>query len=130
MPETSKSFHYWQPAPRWRLFPWLANPGNLAMGPHAVGGAGTCHTVETVTVERWRGRCGRRTSWATSCQAKSNCKCQKKCLLYAMLQSRSMWSSDTCPYVLTPLTTKECKRSVFNSINPLTATRTYSVHPV
>ena len=33
--ETSRSFHYWQPAPRWRLLPWLANPGNLAMSPHA-----------------------------------------------------------------------------------------------
>ena len=34
IPETSRSFHYWQPAPRWRLLPWLANPGNPAMIPH------------------------------------------------------------------------------------------------
>ena len=34
VPETSKSFHYWQPAPRWRPLPWLANPGNPAMSPH------------------------------------------------------------------------------------------------
>ena len=34
VPETSKSFHYWQPAPRWRLLPWLVNPGNPAMSPH------------------------------------------------------------------------------------------------
>ena len=27
----SRSFHYyWQPAPRWRLLPWLANPGKPA----------------------------------------------------------------------------------------------------
>ena len=26
--KTSRSFHYWQPAPRWRPLPWLANPGN------------------------------------------------------------------------------------------------------
>ena len=24
MPETSRSLYYWQPAPRWRLLPWLA----------------------------------------------------------------------------------------------------------
>ena len=34
MPETSRSFHYWQPAPRWRLPLWLTNPGNPAMSPH------------------------------------------------------------------------------------------------
>ena len=35
VPETSRSFHYWQPAPRWRLLPWLANPGNPTMSSHA-----------------------------------------------------------------------------------------------
>ena len=34
VPETSRSYHYWQPAPGWRLLPWLANPGNPAMSPH------------------------------------------------------------------------------------------------
>jgi len=28
VPETSRSLHYWQPAPSGRLLPWLANPGN------------------------------------------------------------------------------------------------------
>ena len=37
VPETSRCFHYWQPAPRWRLLPWLANPGNPAMRPHEEG---------------------------------------------------------------------------------------------
>ena len=41
VPETSRSFHYWQPAPRWRLLPYLANPGNPAMSPHA--GKGNRH---------------------------------------------------------------------------------------
>jgi len=54
VPETSRSFHYWQPAPRLRLLPWLANPGNTAMSPHAVRGTGTRHTVETV--DRGRGK--------------------------------------------------------------------------
>ena len=32
---TSKSFHDWEPAPRWRPLPWLANPDNSAISPHA-----------------------------------------------------------------------------------------------
>ena len=35
MSETSTSFYYWQLAPSWRLVPWLANPGNPPMSPHA-----------------------------------------------------------------------------------------------
>ena len=38
MPETSRSFNYWQAAPRWRPFPWLGNPGIPAMSTHAEGG--------------------------------------------------------------------------------------------
>lgn len=32
--ETSRSLNYWQPAPRWKLLPGLANPGKPAMNPH------------------------------------------------------------------------------------------------
>jgi len=32
--ETSRSLNYWQPAPRWKLLPGLANPGKPAMSPH------------------------------------------------------------------------------------------------
>ena len=35
VPVIPRSFHYWQPDPRWRLLPWLGNPGNPAMSPHA-----------------------------------------------------------------------------------------------
>ena len=49
MPETSRSFYCWQPAPGWRPLPWLANPGNLAISPHAEGEkTGTRHTDKTV----------------------------------------------------------------------------------
>ena len=51
MPETSRSFHYWQPAPRWRPLPWLANPGTLAMSPHAEGEKTSTHHTDK-TVER------------------------------------------------------------------------------
>ena len=37
VPETSRSFHYWQPAPRWRLLPWQANPDNPGMSAHVEG---------------------------------------------------------------------------------------------
>ena len=32
---------YWQPAPRWSVLPWLENPDNPAMSPHA--GKGNRH---------------------------------------------------------------------------------------
>ena len=38
VPEISRSFHYWQPAPRLRPHPWLANPGKPAMSPQALDG--------------------------------------------------------------------------------------------
>ena len=38
---------YWQPSPRKRLLPWLADPGNLVMSPHVQGKkAGTRHTEQ------------------------------------------------------------------------------------
>jgi len=52
VPETSRSFHYWQSVPRWRLLPWLENPGNPAMSPHMEGEKmGTSHTDKTVERE-------------------------------------------------------------------------------
>ena len=33
MPEIFRSFHYWQPAPRWRLPLWLANHGTQPWDP-------------------------------------------------------------------------------------------------
>ena len=38
VPEISRSFHYWQPAPRLRPLPWQANPGKPAMSPQALEG--------------------------------------------------------------------------------------------
>ena len=42
MPGTSWSFHFWQPAPRWRLHRRLAKPDNPGMSPHAPEKTGTC----------------------------------------------------------------------------------------
>ena len=59
VPETSRKGRYWQPAPRWRPLPWLANPRNPAMSPHAEGEkkkSGTRHTDKTKrgTGEEWQ----------------------------------------------------------------------------
>ena len=68
MPETSRSFHYWQPAPRWRLLLWLANPGNPVMSPHSEGEkTGTRHNDKTAerkggTGKKARDRGGETTS--------------------------------------------------------------------
>ena len=63
VPETSRSCHSWQPAPRWWLHPWLANPGNPAMSPHSVRGTGTL-----TLLKQWKGGKGggRGTAWAMS----------------------------------------------------------------
>ena len=56
---------------RWRLLPWLENPGNPAMSPHTVRGTVTHHTVETVERERkrgWEGNC-----LAMSCHTTNFC---------------------------------------------------------
>ena len=47
-------FHYWQPAPRWRLLSWLANPGNPAMSPHAEGEKQAPITL----IKQWKDRGG------------------------------------------------------------------------
>ena len=45
-----EGIHCWQPAPRWRLLPWLANPGNPAMSLHAEG-----RKVATVRlIKQWK----------------------------------------------------------------------------
>ena len=75
VPETSRSFHYWQPAPRWRLLPWLANPSNPAMSPHAEGEkTGTRHTDKTV--ER-KGGTGEGRQPPRSPRAQKNANAQK-----------------------------------------------------
>ena len=89
MPEASRSFHYWQPAPRWRLLPWLANPGNSAMSPYAGRGTGTRHTVETVERGRERG-------WEENClgdelphsETRGNASCTYATLRYATIHKQ------------------------------------------
>ena len=56
MSETSRSFHYWQPAPRWRLLPWVANPSNPAMSPHI--GKGNRHLSHRINSGKREGMGG------------------------------------------------------------------------
>jgi len=53
VPRRSRSFLYWQPAPKWRLLPWLANPGNPAMSPHTEG-----KQVSILLIKQWKERKG------------------------------------------------------------------------
>ena len=41
VPETSRSFHFWQPAPWWRFLSWLENSGNPSISPNT--GIGNRH---------------------------------------------------------------------------------------
>ena len=54
VPHTSRSFNYWQPAPRWRPLPWLTNPGNPAMSPYVEGGKQAPITL----IKQWKEREG------------------------------------------------------------------------
>ena len=56
VPEISMSFPHWQPAPRWRLLPYLANPGNPVMNPHA--GKGNRHLSHWINSRKREGRGG------------------------------------------------------------------------
>ena len=56
VPEISMSFHHWQPAPRWRLLPYLANPGNPVMKPHAE--KGNRHLSHWINSRKREGRGG------------------------------------------------------------------------
>ena len=72
------------------------------MSPHAERGTGTCHTVETVERGRERG-------WEGNClgnELPEEYHKKNASRMYAMLRSTSMWNSNTCAYVSTPLTTR------------------------
>ena len=49
VPKIPRSFHYWQPAPRWRSLPWLGNPGDPAMSPHVAGKKAGIHHTENIS---------------------------------------------------------------------------------
>ena len=60
VPETPRSFQYWQPAPSdMDTAPMAHNPGNPAMSPHMEGETGTRHTKLMVERESK----GRRNAW-------------------------------------------------------------------
>ena len=94
VPETSRSFHYWQPAPRWRPLPWLANPGNPAMSPHAEGRTGTRHTGK-----QWKEREGRGgTSLRTCSHTKTLTVNTIPVMAANTSQSEHTWKPGACTY--------------------------------
>jgi len=52
VPETSRGFHQWQPAPGWRLPRWLAHSGNPVMNPIQKGEEQTPVTM----INQWKER--------------------------------------------------------------------------
>ena len=95
----SRSFHYWQPAPRWRPLPWLANPGKPAMSPHTEGEDRDMSLGGTV--EKREG------NWGNSLEDKLQCKTMltenaKTCL------SPRAHGILAHAHVGTPLTTRKC----------------------
>ena len=121
VPETSRSFHYWQPAPRWRLLPWLANPGNPVMSPHI--GKGNRHLSHWIDSRKREGISGEKLPGrraATPCNATSTCsKYTQECL-----QCTAHGNSRTCAYAKTTDYQKTLMLFVVNSVKlhlPVTA---------
>ena len=94
-PAISRSFHYWQPAPRLRMLPWLANPGKPAMIPQALKG----RQAPVTLIKQWKrqsggGREGGKQKLPGS--KKLLCKCWLGLLSKNVTYSVSMWNSGTC----------------------------------
>ena len=107
--KTPGNFHCWQPAPRWRPLPWLANPGNPAMRSHMEGEkTGTRHTDKTV--ER-KGGTGKGRQPPTSPHAQENANAQKRWLKRQQNCYNALWTKNTrspgaCAYIPKPLTAR------------------------
>ena len=69
---SSRSFHCWHPAPRYRLFPWLANPTNPAMSSQVAG-------ERSRHLSQWKNRWenGQNRDWRTLLQPNHGTKMPK-----------------------------------------------------
>ena len=56
VPETSRSFHFWQPAPWWRFLSWLENSGNPSISPNT--GIGNRHPSNWINSGKRKGMGG------------------------------------------------------------------------
>ena len=114
VPETSRSFHYWQPAHRWRFLPRLANPGNPVMSP--LIGKGNRHPSHWIDSRKREGISGEKLpGWraTTPCNATSTCsKYTQECL-----QCRAHGNSHTCAYAKTADYQKTQMLFVVNPVN-------------
>ena len=98
MRETSRRFHYWQPAPRWRTLPWLVNPENPAMCPHTEGEKQAPVTL----IKQWKEREGQGRETASK---ESPCSREMLTLTkmptkgYNALRSKNTRNPGTCAYL-------------------------------
>ena len=121
MPETSRSFHYWQPAPRFRLLPRLANPGNPVMSPHI--GKGNRHLSHWIDSRKREGISGEKLpGWRATTPRNATSTCSK--YTQERLQCRAHGNSRTCAYAKTADYQKTPTLFVVNSVKlhlPVTA---------
>ena len=99
MPDTSRSFHYWQPVPTWRPLPWLANPGNPAMSPQPEGK----RQAPVTLIKQWKEREGQGRETASKESPRSGETLTLRKMLtkmpthcYNALRSKNTWNPGTC----------------------------------
>ena len=98
VPDTSRSFHYWQPAPRWSTLPWLTNPGNAAMRPHAEGGKKNRHPSHWLNSgKKGKDRGGDTASKESPPSEKCWLKRQQNC--YNALWTKNTRNPGACAYI-------------------------------
>ena len=108
MPKTSRSFHYWQLAPRWRLLLWLANLSNPAMRAHTR--KGNKHPSCWINSGK-KGEGMGKTAWMLSRHSSQRCKFMLKAHARTP-QTKSTWNSNECAYAKTA----DCYRVLMLSV--------------
>ena len=101
MPQTTWSYHYWQPAPRWRLHSWLAKPDNPAMSPHALEKIGTRHTDT-----QWKAKGGEGREQKIAKRSTHNAPTVLPAPLVNKPYSPEHEEYQACASILTPLTNR------------------------
>lgn len=83
--ETSRSFHYWQRTPIWKLLPGLVNPGNPAMSPTQKG-----RRALVTLITQWKEREGRGEQPLRSVSILKKCSLHKPTLVREQMDSWRM----------------------------------------
>ena len=108
------SFYYWQPAPTWKLLPFLANPGNPAVSP-TQRETGTHYTNKTVEMGQGKGVEQEQTVVPDGRSSATSSYSSNKASYFAINQNikKNIGNifSQTCP-ILTTCSSRESKVSL------------------